>query len=163
MRMNSRSMVVVALFALVVFIVVPVILASTFTAIRATQLRQEREVVRFEPPPEAAPAPPPAEPEPEVMPELRPVDEAAMAVMETPMDAPVLADATPGQPFRIQLERGPNGVSASKLHIDLDRDGKFDEVWTLGSPMRRDVSPNDDGALTEHTAWTDRGWSPAAP
>lgn len=159
--MNSRSLVVVVLFALVVFVVVPVILSSTFTAIRATQMRQEREVAKFEPPPEAPPAPPAAEPDPEVLPEMRPVDETAMTVMETPMNAPVLADATPGQPFRIQLERAANGFAVSKLHIDLDRDGKFDEVWTLGSPIRRDVSPNDDGALTEHTVWSDRGWAPA--
>lgn len=159
--MNSRSLVVVLLFAVIVLVVVPVILSSAFTAVRATQLRQERDAARFEPPPEAPAPTPPAEPEPEVLPALRPVDEAAMAVMETPMDAPVLADATPGQPFRIQLECGPSGAGAAKLHIDLDRDGKFDEVWTLGSPMLRDVSPTDDGSLTEHTVWSDRGWAPA--
>jgi hypothetical protein len=159
---SSRGLLIPVVFGFAVFIAVPLLLAGIFQTWRASAALPAPRTVTVPRPPTLEPPPPPPAAEPEVFPALRPVDDAAMAVIEAPMSEAIRPDVTPSAPYRIQLERGENGVSAGKLRIDLDRDGAFDEQWTLGSPIVRDVSPADDGNYTEHTVWTPSGWQ-AAP
>lgn len=164
--MNGRSMLVVVLFAVTALIAIPVMLSSAFTTVRASQAMAQRDVFPAAPPPSPAPRPtaaPPVRTEPEVFPELRPVDEAAMSALERPLPSAIVEDASPGRPFRVRLARAADPATPGTLTIDLDRDGRFDEKWTLSTPIARDVSPADDEQYTEHTVWSDRGWQPTAP
>jgi hypothetical protein len=117
------------------------------------------------PAPAPAPAPPPAPasasapvpvPAPAPAVELRPVDELLLAVFEGRGVAPG-RDLMPNGP-RVDLsaERG-----RSVGRVDLDRDGKWDEVWSIElDEVRRYVSPLDDDQLTERYAWTNGAWVP---
>lgn len=160
-RMSRSSLVPPLAVAVVALLAVPIFLGGMFTTWRASQALGGRPAPP-QPPGFAPPAPAPASvraPEVEIEPELRPVDEAAMTVVEEPFAGEVRADATPGAPFRIEVAKAAG--SSRVLRIDLDRDGRFDERWTMGAPMHREVSPRDDGVFTERSVWTAAGWEPA--
>jgi hypothetical protein len=91
----------------------------------------------------ATPSPPP-----EIVP-LRPVDTEVFALAKkgSPVDIP---DASPGKPYKIGLFHERGGKSLSRAKIDLDRDGKWDEIWWVDLPLaKREVSPNDDERYTD--------------
>jgi hypothetical protein len=99
-------------------------------------------------PPAAAPAPAVAQ--------FRPVDTLLFSVFEG-RGPPPGKDLLPEGP-RVDLEPGPErGIG----RVDLDRDGSWDEVWTIGNDeLTREFSPNDDGKLTERAEWQGGHWVP---
>jgi hypothetical protein len=158
--MNGRPVFGALVVLALALVAVPILLSGMFSTWRSNQQAAQRVVVApvHRPPPAAPPTPAPVEPQ--IEPVLRPVDEAAMSAVEIPVEGTVLEDATPDQPFRIRVVRHAE-TSARALYIDLDRDGNFDERWTAGAPMRRSVSPADDGVFTQNEVWTAAGWQPA--
>jgi hypothetical protein len=90
--------------------------------------------------------------------ELRPVDQLLIGVFEG-KGPPPGNDLLPDGP-RVDLEAG-TGHSVARL--DLDRDGKWDEVWTIAPDgIVRAVSPDDDGRQTQKYEWMANNWAPIA-
>lgn len=85
---------------------------------------------------------------------LRAVDELLIGVFEGRGPEPG-KDLLPGG-ARVDLAAESTG---SVARVDLDRDGKWDEVWTIRvDEIVREVSPQDDGDLRERYAWVNGGW-----
>lgn len=146
--------------ALVILVTMPIAL---FVFLHMWRNRMERELpptrlARTEIPavldepkePEAAPP----RPAPKVP--LRPVDELLIAVFEG-------RGVSPGQNLmpdgpRVDLSEERNG---SLARVDLDRDGSWDEVWSIRlDEIVRYVSPQDDGELTDRYSWMNGEWVP---
>lgn len=83
------------------------------------------------------------------MPLERAVDKAMDAVLRLPVQEKV-KDATKGQVFKINLY-SDDGARFNRAKIDLDRDDKWDESWTLKSAtdIERQVAPADDENYSE--------------
>jgi hypothetical protein len=113
-----------------------------------------RSAARIERSPAPAPENPPA---PTVA--LRPVDELLIGVFEGRGPGPG-TDLLPDGPRVDLLAKGDGSVA----RVDLDRDGAWDEVWAIRlDEVVREVSPRDDGHLTERWAWTNGAWAPLPP
>jgi len=73
-----------------------------------------------------------------------------------------LIDVLPDETFRFDVVQEPNSPTWGKARLDLDRDGKFDEKWTLGGdgsrPAKRRVSTHDDGHYDREDRWRDGRW-----
>jgi hypothetical protein len=91
-------------------------------------------------------------------PALRPVDELLIGVFEG-KGPEAGKDLLPDGP-RVDLAAGTgHGVA----HVDLDRDGNWDEVWTIEADgISRTVSPADDGHQTATYQWLAGAWVPTA-
>jgi hypothetical protein len=79
----------------------------------------------------------------------REVDQAMAQALKSPVQGKV-KDATKGRPFKINLY-SDDGKRFNRAKVDLDRDDKWDESWTLGADgsTERKVSPADDETYTE--------------
>lgn len=62
--------------------------------------------------------------------------------------------------FKVNLYRDGNSPTWSRLKIDLDRDEKDDEKWTLenGRPSKRQISTNDDDVYDKEYRWRAGQW-----
>jgi hypothetical protein len=61
-----------------------------------------------------------------------------------------LKDVLPGRPYKVNLYKDPGESQVNRLKIDLDRDDKWDEKWTLDKSggVLRQVAPADDERYT---------------
>lgn len=85
---------------------------------------------------------------------LRPVDELLIGVFEGRGPGPG-TDLLPDGP-RVDLTAN-GGTSIAR--VDLDRDGKMDEVWIIRmDEIVREVSPRDDGVVEDRYAWQNGTW-----
>lgn len=143
----------VAAFALLL----PMVLGRLFTAWRA-QVEADRPPSAPGPVAEPGlPAPPgPADGAPAHEAVLRPVDRAMFALVESAFRMEPKTDLRPKEPYRIDFAKPDDGPPRAML--DLDRDGQFDEVWTYGPQIVREVSPADDGRWTERFRWEGSDW-----
>lgn len=59
-------------------------------------------------------------------------------------------DALPGRPYKVNLYKDPGQTRVNRLKLDLDRDDKWDEKWTLedGGKVKRQIAPADDENYT---------------
>ncbi len=92
--------------------------------------------------PRASPARPPATGAPSAPlqpgPGMREIDRAALALLERPVE-PKIKDGTRGRPYKINVY-SDDGRRWNRLKVDLDRDERWDESWTIkpdGSIERR--------------------------
>ena len=133
----------------------PLGLGQLFTAWRA-------DVAQVLPPALPPPVVPALEPppEPERVPNLRSVDEMMFSLVERAFGRESQTDVRPAEPYRIDFVHSP-GQPPQAL-VDLDRNGRFDERWTHGATIAREVSPADDGVWTERYTWDGYDWVPAA-
>ena len=71
-----------------------------------------------------------------------------------------IKDAFPRESFKVNIYRDGNSPTWTRLKIDLDRDEKDDEKWTLsnGQPDKRQVSTRDDGNYDLEYRWRGGQW-----
>lgn len=71
-----------------------------------------------------------------------------------------IKDAFPRESFKVNIYRDGNSPTWTRLKIDLDRDEKDDEKWTLanGQPDKRQVSTRDDGNYDREYRWRGAQW-----
>ncbi len=100
--------------------------------------------------PEAIGVPPPSS--------ERPVDNAVMSALNSPVQEKI-KDATGGTPFKVNLY-SDDRVRWNRVKIDLDRDEKWDEKWTIGADgmIDREVAPADDEVYSESYRRGGDGW-----
>jgi hypothetical protein len=79
----------------------------------------------------------------------RPVDDAVLRLLQGPAQEKI-KDATGGTPYKVNLY-SDDRVRWNRVKIDLDRDEKWDEKWTLAADgtIEREVAPNDDEQYSE--------------
>ena len=155
--MGARGSTLIWLAAMVaIALLLPMGLGRLFTAWRENVQPQMPPVPRsdtvIDGSPEAAPAPP----APARVPNLRPIDRTMFAFRENAFRLGEKTDVRPQEPYRIDFDQRADAPPRVKL--DLDRDGQFDEIWTYGSEVFREVSPADDGRWTERFRWDGMDW-----
>ena len=71
-----------------------------------------------------------------------------------------IKDAFPKEKFKVNIYRDGSGSTWTRLKLDLDRDEKDDEKWTLsaGQPDKRQVSTRDDGQYDREYRWRGGQW-----
>ncbi|MCA9666932.1 MAG: hypothetical protein KC503_15140 [Myxococcales bacterium] len=89
----------------------------------------------------------------------RAVDLSIMRYVGKDLGAKKIKDALKGMPYKVNLYQDKDATTLSRVKIDLDRDGTWDEVWKVeGSKVKRKASPADDGNYTDKYRWTGNGW-----
>ena len=112
---------------------------------------------------EPAPDPPPVaraveaeEPPPAVQGEAA---QDGLALLKRPLSGDKLKDATAGKPYKINVYRDSGEAMPNRLKIDLDRDEKWDEKWTVkDGSIQRDIAPADDERYTRTLWWAGGEW-----
>ncbi len=71
-----------------------------------------------------------------------------------------IKDAFPRESFKVNIYRDGSGPTWTRLKLDLDRDNKDDEKWTLanGQPDKRQVSTRDDEQYDREYRWRGGQW-----
>jgi hypothetical protein len=97
---------------------------------------------------------------------LRPVDTDALTALGQPV-VDKIKDAARGKPWKINVY-ADDGVRFNRVKLDLDRDEKDDESWTIFADGRieRKVSTRDNGTMDgafrlEQSGWVDMRSPPA--
>ncbi len=107
------------------------------------------------------PAPAPA-PVPVALPVStgRPLDAAVLHALEAPAQEKI-KDATGSTPYKVNLY-SDDKLRWNRVKIDLDRDEKWDEKWTIGADgsIEREVAPADDEQYSEKYLRTGNEWVP---
>lgn len=68
-------------------------------------------------------------------------------------------DAASGQSYKVNLYQDDGHSTMNRAKVDLDRDDKWDEKWTIdGSTITRKVSPDDDERYTVEQTWSGSSW-----
>jgi hypothetical protein len=77
---------------------------------------------------------------------LRPVDRDILAWRKTAtMTGDKAKDVFPGKPYKVDGYKDEGKTGVSRVKVDLDRDGKWDEKWDFdGDKVKRKVAPADD-------------------
>ena len=78
---------------------------------------------------------------------LRPLDEEVLHLLEQRPGGDKAKDATPNRPYKVNLYA--EGGKYVRAKVDLDRNGKWDEKWSVDDKngervVKRQVSPSDD-------------------
>jgi len=122
-------------------------------------------------PPAAQPAAPqvvePVPAKPALLPgqeALRPMDEDLIALLARPMSGDKIKDAFSSRPYKVNIYKDSGFASANRLKIDLDRDEKDDEKWSIEGQgasiaVKRQVSPGDDGNYPVEYILVGGGWT----
>ncbi len=71
-----------------------------------------------------------------------------------------IKDAFPREYYKVNIYRDGNSPTWTRLKIDLDRDNKDDEKWTLanGQPDKRQISTRDDEQYDREYRWRGGQW-----
>jgi hypothetical protein len=71
-----------------------------------------------------------------------------------------IKDAFPRESFKVNIYRDGSSPTWTRLKVDLDRDEKDDEKWTLnaGQPDKRQVSTEDDERYDREFRWRGGQW-----
>lgn len=96
---------------------------------------------------------------------LRPMDREILARVAQGISGDKAKDAVRGRPWKVNLYQDAGQPRVNRLKIDLDRDEKWDEKWTLTSDggrevVKRQVAPNDDEAYTLELFLEGERWRP---
>ena len=68
-------------------------------------------------------------------------------------------NAAKGKSFRVALRRGDDDDRVSRAKVDLDKDGLWDEIWSLSGPQTfKVVSPLDDEVYAATWLWDGTDW-----
>lgn len=92
-------------------------------------------------------------------PGLRSLDQAILDRVGSPASTDKVKDAFPGA-IKVNLYHDDKSGWFNRLKIDLDRDEKWDEKWTLagGKVLKRQVAPADDEVYTEAYVLEGQTW-----
>jgi hypothetical protein len=104
-------------------------------------------------PPSPMPAPVSPAPSVELGAESLPVTEMDRAILARAgqnISGDKQKDALPGRAYKVNLYKDAGQSRVNRLKIDLDRDDKWDEKWTLTGPgeAKRQIAPLDDENYT---------------
>ncbi|MFT5686695.1 MAG: hypothetical protein ACI8RZ_007651 [Myxococcota bacterium] len=89
----------------------------------------------------------------------RPVDQFILARAGKNLGTGKVKDASKGQAFKVNLYQDDGHSVMNRAKVDLDRDDKWDEKWTLdGSSITRKVAPGDDESYTVEETWSGSAW-----
>jgi hypothetical protein len=70
-----------------------------------------------------------------------------------------IKDATKGKPYKVNLYQDDGHRTVNRAKVDLDRDDKWDEKWTLdGESLSREVAPSDDENYSVEQTWSGTAW-----
>lgn len=88
----------------------------------------------------------------------RPLDAAVVGALAAPVQEKI-KDATGSTAYKVNLY-SDDKQAWNRLKIDLDRDEKWDEKWTLGADgqIEREVAPADDDVYTEKYERSGDAW-----
>lgn len=94
---------------------------------------------------------------------LRPMDQAILQRIAQNIPGDKVKDAFPGQTYKVNLFKDAGESGVNRLKIDLDRDEKWDEKWTITNEggrqeIKRQVAPADDESYTEDYRLRDGSW-----
>lgn len=91
--------------------------------------------------------------------DLRPVDRDILTFLTQPATGNKVKDAFSNQPYKVSFYRD-SGNTWNRLKIDLNRNGKWDEKWTLenGSLKKRQVSSLDNEQYDQQYRWRGARW-----
>ena len=94
---------------------------------------------------------------------LRKMDIDIFALLSRPMNGNRIKDAFPASAHKVNIYKDEGFAQANRLKIDLNRNGKDDEKWTIegvGADMKvkRQLSPNDDGNYSEEYRLVGGAW-----
>lgn len=68
-------------------------------------------------------------------------------------------DVTSGRAFKINVYQDDGNSTANRAKVDLDRDDKWDEKWTIdGASISRQVAPSDDESYSVEQTWSGTAW-----
>lgn len=81
---------------------------------------------------------------------LRAMDREVLARIAGPVPGGKIKDLFPGRPYKVSIYKDAGHAKANRVKIDLDRNGKWDEKWTLedDGKIKRKVAPRDDENYT---------------
>lgn len=81
---------------------------------------------------------------------LTEMDRAVLERARQDISGDKVKDALGGRPYKVNLYKDAGQARVNRLKIDLDRDEKWDEKWTLESAdqVKRQIAPNDDEQYT---------------
>lgn len=89
----------------------------------------------------------------------RPVDRFILDQLGRDLGTDKIKDATKGQSYKVNLYQDAGHSSFNRAKVDLDRDDKWDESWTIdGQTVTRKVAPNDDENYSLSHTWGASGW-----
>jgi hypothetical protein len=95
-------------------------------------------------------------------PSLRRVDQLVLELLTKRSNATgdKIKDAFPREPFKVNVYRDGTSPTWTRLKIDLDRDNRDDEKWTLsnGQMDKRQVSTRDDEQYDREYRWRNGKW-----
>lgn len=82
---------------------------------------------------------------------LRPIDRDVLDALDVGISGKKTKDAFANKPIKVSLYQDADFIN--RLKLDLDRDGKWDEKWTISREggvrkIKRKVAPNDDDQYT---------------
>jgi len=131
--------------------------------VASTPAPQPRSAPTLPPAPAVAPAPQPAAaPEPVAAAPAttgRPADKDAFYWVGKDLGTSKKKDVTSGKSYKINVYQDDGHSTANRLKIDLDRDDRWDEKWTMdGTEVSRKVAPKDDENYTEQYQWNGSDW-----
>jgi hypothetical protein len=93
---------------------------------------------------------------PSSLPEL---DQAILRSLKRPLPGGKLKDAVKVGGAKVNLY-ADSGNTANRAKVDLDRDEKWDQKWTIkGGSIERKVAPNDDENYTRVEVFQDGKWN----
>jgi len=89
---------------------------------------------------------------------LRPMDRDLLARAHEPFSGTKLKDALPGRSYKVDCYRDEGHDAINRCKVDLNRNEKWDEKWTFGPEVKREVAPNDDDVYSEEWRLRDEVW-----
>ena len=75
------------------------------------------------------------------------------------LGTPKIKDVSKGAPWKVNLYQDDGHATLNRAKVDLDRDDKWDEKWTLaGGTITRKRAPADDENYTVEERWNGERW-----
>jgi hypothetical protein len=95
--------------------------------------------------------------------DLRPMDHEILARIAQPLGTDHVKDAFRGRPYKVSLYQDAGHAHANRVKVDLNRNEKWDEKWTVdldASPrvVKREVSTADDETYDEEWRLDGETW-----
>lgn len=93
---------------------------------------------------------------------LRAMDREILARLGGPIAGDRVKEAFPGRPYKVSLYKDDGHAKINRVKVDLDRDGKWDEKWTIedDGTIKRQIAPADDEAYTVEMRLRGDHWEP---
>ena len=96
---------------------------------------------------------------------LRPMDKEILDRLAGAAAGDKVKDAFPGKPYKVNLYKENGATRFNRVKIDLDRDDKWDEKWSVEDDagqevVKRQVAPNDDEKYTDEFRLKAGAWTP---